>query len=274
MLAWGVDITVHFAGRVITAVRAVAAAEILPRYRTVAALRKDDGSVVTEADYASQRALVKALTVLEKVPVLGEEMPESEQRDIARRGGRYWCVDPIDGTTNFSTGFPFFAVSVALMEGDRPVFGVVHDPIADEAFFAVRGGGAWLNHAPIAVHAREPELHEAVAEVALRRAQPHLRQALKARPPYRKRLTSGSSALSWCHLAAGRVDLYLHAGQRVWDYAAGALVLHEAGGLASTLEEDDFWSGPYWTRSVVAARTPTLFHAWRDWVRANLSASS
>jgi len=271
MLAWGVDITVHFTGRAIAAVRAVAATEILPRYRTVVATRKDDGSLVTEADVAAQHALVLALTKLAPVPVLGEEMEEPLQRDIARNGGRYWCVDPIDGTTNFSTGFPFFAVSVALMEGDRPVFGIVHDPIADETFFAVRGGGAWLNHSPIAVHAREPALHEAVAEVGLRRAQPHLRQALKARPPYMRRVSSGSSALSWCHLAAGRVDLYLHAGQRVWDYAAGALVLLEAGGHASTLEVDDFWAGPYWTRSVVAARTPDLFAAWRTWVRANLA---
>lgn len=272
MLAWGVDITVHFAGRAIAAVRAVAATEILPRYRTVAATRKDDGSVVTEADLAAQRALVRELRALEKVPVLGEEMPAAEQRAIAGAGGRYWCVDPIDGTTNFSTGFPFFAVSVALMEGDRPVFGVVHDPIADEAFFAVRGAGAWLNHAPLAVNAREPDLRDAIAEVALRRSQPHLRQALKARPPFRRRKTSGSSALSWCHLAAGRVDLYLHAGQHVWDYAAGALVLQESGGLLSTLAEDDFWSGPYWMRSVVAARTPELFGAWRSWVRENLEA--
>ena len=264
------EITVHFAARAIEAVRAVAATEILPRYRSVVALRKDDGSLVTEADFAAQRALARRLAQIEGAPVLGEEMTSSDQEAIAQRGGRYWCVDPIDGTTNFSTGFPFFAVSVALMQDERPVFGTIYDPIADEAFYAVRGAGAWLNHGPLAAPAREPPLGEALAEVGLRREQAHLRHALKARAPYGRRITSGSSALSWCHLAVGRVDLYLHAGQKVWDYAAGALILEESGGSCSTLETDDFWAGPYWTRSVIAARTPSLFTQWRDWVRSNL----
>jgi myo-inositol-1(or 4)-monophosphatase len=87
--------------------------------------------------------------------------------------------------------------------------------------------------------------------------------------PYARRLTSGSSALSWCHLAAARTDLYLHSGQMAWDFAAGALILEEAGGRLATVHDDDFWSATGWCRSVIAARTPQLFHAWRDWVRAN-----
>jgi myo-inositol-1(or 4)-monophosphatase len=162
---------------------------------------------------------------------------------------------------------PYFAVSVALMEGDRPLFGTVLDPVADEAFFAARGAGAWLNGAPLRVSAREMPLSQAVAEVDLRRTLPHLRHALKDRLPCARRLTSGSSALSWCHLAAGRRDLFLHAGQKLWDYAAGALVAQEAGARAATFGEDDFWAGPAWERSVIAAPTPALFAAWRDWVR-------
>jgi myo-inositol-1(or 4)-monophosphatase len=263
-------VTVEFASRAIKAVRAIAAREILTRFRTVTALRKDDGSLVTEADLAAQHALAEALPRIEPAAVLGEEMDESEQRRIWEAGGRFWCVDPLDGTANFSAGVPYFAVSVALMQDDRPVFGVVVDPIADEAYFAVRGAGAWRDGFPLRPAARETGLGEAVAEIDLRRALAHVRHEIKHRPPFARRLTSGSSALAWCHLAAGRTDLFLHAGQKAWDYAAGALIAQEAGASTATLREDDFWAGPVWERSVIAARTPALFAAWRDWVRERL----
>ena len=265
------DITVRFAARAIDAVRSVAAEEILPRYRNTVASLKADGSPVTDADLAAQDALVRRLTAIEPLPVIGEEMPADEQRRTFERGGRFWCVDPVDGTTNFSRGIPFFAVSVALMEDARTLFGTVYDPIADEAFFAVRGAGAWLNHRPLVVPARGPSLERAVAEVSLRRETARLRGALKKRKPYAKRLTSGSSALAWCHLAAARTDVMLHSGQKMWDYAAGALILEEAQGHLAGLEVDDFWAAPPWSRSVIAARTPALLAQWKAWIRAELS---
>jgi myo-inositol-1(or 4)-monophosphatase len=265
-----VDITVAFAARAIEVVRAVAAEEILPRYRSVVAMRKDDGSVVTEADYAAQHALARRLPALENIPVLGEEMASHEQLAIYERGGRFWCVDPLDGTNNFSSGIPFFAISVALMEGSRPVFGTVYDPIADEAFYAVRDAGAWLNHRLLQVPPKGPPLADAIAEVSLRRDTGALRGALKRHRPYAKRLTSGSSALSWCHLAAARVDVMLHSGQKMWDYAAGALILEEARGFLRTLDHDDFWAAPVWTRSVIAGRTEPLTREWHEWIREHL----
>ena len=198
---------------------------------------------------------------------MAEEMHAREQHAIFERGGRFWCVDPLDGTANFSAGIPFFAVSVALMDGPRPLFGTVYDPIADEAFFAVAGGGAWLNHRPLVVPARAPPLERAVAEVSLRREVAWLRGPLKRRKPYARRTTSGSSALSWCHLAAARTDVMLHGGQQMWDYAAGALILEEAGGRLSALDQDDFWAGPAWSRSVIAARSQPLLDEWRAWIR-------
>lgn len=263
-------LTVEFTSRVVRAVREVAAREILPRFRAVEARRKDDGSLVTEADLATQRALAEALGRIEPVALLGEEMTEADQRRIWEAGGRFWCVDPLDGTANFSAGVPYFAVSVALMQGDRPLLGVVVDPIADEACFAVRGAGAWRDGFALSPAVRETGLEGAVAEIDLRRALPHIRRELKRRAPFARRLTSGSTALAWCHLAAGRRDLFLHAGQKVWDYAAGALVAEEAGVRVATLTEDDFWAGPPWERSVIAARTPALFEAWRGWVRQRL----
>jgi myo-inositol-1(or 4)-monophosphatase len=268
------DLTVAFAARAIDAVRAVASQEILPRYRSVVAMRKDDGSIVTEADYAAQEALVRKLRAVEAVPVIAEEMAAREQLEIFERGGRFWCVDPLDGTKNFSEGIPFFAVSVALMESSRPIFGTVYDPIADEAFFAVRGAGAWLNHRPLELPLRAPPLVDSIAEVSLRRDTAVLRKALKRRKPYARRLTSGSSALSWCHLAAARIDVMLHSGQKMWDYAAGALILEEARGHTSTLDHDDFWAAPVWSRSVIAARTWPLLQEWRAWVRNELAAAS
>jgi len=262
-----VDITVSFAARAIDAVRSVAIAQILPRFRSVPATLKHDGSLVTEADLAAQEALVRKLTALEPIAVMGEEMPAPEQRAIFERGGRFWCVDPLDGTRNFSHGIPFFAVSVALMEDARPLFGTVYDPIADEAYFAVRGAGAWLNHRPLIVPSQSPALSAAVAEVSLRREAAGLRGALKKRPPYARRLTSGSSALSWCHLAAARTDVMLHSGQKMWDYAAGALILDEAEGRLAALEGDDFWSAPLWSRSVIAARSAQLLDEWKSWIR-------
>lgn len=264
------DITVHFAARAIDAVRSVAAEEILPRYRSVGASLKADGSVVTEADYAAQAALVRRLRALEALPVIAEEMPVHEQQAVFETAGRFWCIDPLDGSKNFAAGVPFFAVSVALMEGARPLFGTVYDPVTDEAFFAVRGAGAWLNHRPLRVPAHGPPLAQAMAEVSLRRDTARLRGALKRRAPYARRQTRGSSALSWCHLAAARTDVLLHSGQKMWDYAAGALVLEEACGYVSGLQDDDFWASPVWSRSVVAARTEPLLIAWREWIRANL----
>jgi myo-inositol-1(or 4)-monophosphatase len=267
------EITVQFAARAIDAVRAAAASEILPRFRTVVATRKDDGSLVTEADHASQRMLVRSLTALEGAPVLGEEMTRAEQERIFERGGRFWCVDPLDGTRNFANGVAFFAVSVALVEDARPVFGTVYDPIADEVFYAVRGAGAWLNAKPLAVPREAPALSAATAEVSLRAPFNELRSALKRHPPYARRLTSGSATLSWCHLAAARIDVLVSPAQKIWDYAAGSLIADEAGASLSTLEEDDFWATPAFAKSPVAARGEALLAQWREWLRAELRNS-
>jgi myo-inositol-1(or 4)-monophosphatase len=274
-----VEITVHFAARAIDTVRAVAAAEILPRFRSVAAgsagasqppARKDDGSVVTEADMASQDALIHRLRALEPLPVIAEEMPSHEQLAVYERGGRYWCVDPLDGTRNFSEGVPFFAVSVALMEDAMPLFGIVYDPIADEAFYAVRGAGAWMNRKALVLGDDAPALAQAVAEVSLRRDTARLKSALRRSPPFARRLASGSSALSWCHLAAARTDVLLHSGQKMWDWAAGSLILAEAHGALRALDDADFWASGVWARSVIAARTPALLAQWEAWILAHL----
>lgn len=86
-------------------------------------------------------------------------------------------------------------------------------------------------------------------------------------PPYSSQRNYGACALEWCYVAAGRFDLYLHGGQKPWDYAAGCLILEEAGGHMCGLDQDDFWLEPLWQRPVIAAFNPSLFIEWRNWVR-------
>jgi len=251
------------------AVRSVAVKEIMPRYLKVARQHKDDGSFCTEADIAAQAALIPALQAIVPCPVLGEEMSEAEQRGHweAGRGG-LWCLDPIDGTSNFVNGLPYFAVSAALMREGRPVLGAVYDPVADEMFCAEQGKGAWLNGEPLPIKTFCPAgLSAAIAGVDLKRLSRPLREQLAINQPYRSQRNFGASALDWCYVAAGRFDVYLHGGQKLWDYAAGSLILAEAGGSVCLLDGGDFWSADPWGRSVIAALHPSLFQSWRDWVK-------
>jgi myo-inositol-1(or 4)-monophosphatase len=256
--------------RVTQAVRQVAAEEIMPRFLHVAHERKADGSLFTAADLAAQEALVRALREIRSVPVVGEEMTEAQQGEqwLAGDAG-LWCVDPIDGTSNFVNGVPFFAVSVALMQAGRSVLGVVYDPASDEMFYAARGEGAFLNGERLPLREGRSRLRGAIAGIDFKRLPKGLAAALAAEAPYSSQRNFGAGTLEWCYAAAGRFDVYLHGGQKLWDYAAGSIILEEAGGKACTLTNDDFWSADLWLRSVIASCNPALFAEWRDWIRAH-----
>jgi len=253
----------------IAAVKLVAAEEIMPRYLKVAHQHKSDGSVCTDADIATQTALTRKLQAIYNVPVLGEEMHEDEQRSIwqsAQEG--LWCIDPIDGTSNFVHGLPYFAVSVALQRNGRSVLGVVYDPVADEVFAAEAGRGAFLNGEKLIGHLTMATMKEALANVDLKRLNARLAAKLATSPPCASQRNFGASALDWCYTAAGRYDLYLHGGQKLWDYAAGMLILSESGGYACCIDQDEFTEGDVWQRSVIAARSEMLFNEWKTWIRA------
>ena len=252
-------------------VKVVAQREIVPRYLKVAHERKVDGSIITAADTAAQQALSEGLHALNGCPVLGEEMTPAEQRALwVHRDTGLWVLDPVDGTSNFANGLPYFAVSVAFYQSGRPVMGTVYAPEANELFWAEAGHGAFLNGERLPIKERAPTILEcAMAGVDLKRLKPKLASALATCPPYVSQRNFGSSALDWCYVAAGRLDIYIHGGQKLWDYAAGALILEEAGGALCTLEVDDFWSSDPWQRSVICAWDKAIFKQWRDWVRAN-----
>jgi myo-inositol-1(or 4)-monophosphatase len=255
---------------VIAAVKLVAAEEIMPRYMKVALHHKDDGSLCTDADLAAQEALTRKLQAILNVPVIGEEMTEKQQVAHWAEGAQgVWCIDPIDGTTNFVRGLPYFAVSVALIREGRSVLGVVHDPVAKETFAAESGRGAFLNGAKLVGCNAAKGLSDALANVDMKRLSAKLAKQLAVEPPYCSQRNFGASTLDWCYTAAGRYDLYLHGGQKLWDYAAGSLVLQEAGGSACSLEQDDFSRADIWQRSVVASLDPLLFQQWKAWLRAH-----
>jgi len=254
-------------------VRETADAEIMPRFGRVAAAGKADGSVVTAADLAAQSRIQAALQGLyPDIPLLAEEMTAVEQEAVLARSERgAWCLDPLDGTSNFAAGFPFFALSLAWLVAGRVELGLVYDPVRRELFSARHGGGAALNGAPLLLAREGATLAAAIALVDFKRLPPSLGARLATAPPFRSQRNLGSTALDWCWLAAGRADLYAHGGQRLWDYAGGALVFAEAGGAPCLL---DRWDGDCRNdltlrkRIAVGAAHPALQAEWLAWLRA------
>ena len=245
----------------------------MPRYLKVAHERKVDGSLLTEADVAAQTALIRHLRAIAPYPVLGEEMTEAEQHALWEIGGEgLWCVDPIDGTSNFVNGLPFFAISVALVRNQRSVLGVVYDPSADEAFYAAEAQGAYVNGERLPLKLPPTELKRCMAGIELKRVSRQLAGRLAFEHPFSSQRNLGASTLDWCYVAAGRLHIYLHGGQKLWDYAAGCLILREAGGASCSLTGEDFRGENPWCRSVLAAQTPDLLAQWKNWILAGEAA--
>lgn len=263
-------ITPDLLGKLRQAVYDVARDEVMPRFLQVGGTRKADGSLFTEADIETQRVLVKKLPLIYPCPVLGEEMTEAEQVALWENNPALWVIDPIDGTNNFINGLPYFAVSVALMQAGRPVLGVVYNPVSDEMFYAQLGHGAFVNERPLPLKVSVPDMADAIAGVEVKWLSGHLPARLAALPPYGSQRNFGASTLDWCYLAAGRLNVYVHGGQKLWDYAAGCLILSEAGGHMTSLFHEDYWEDNIWQRSVISALDAGLFAQWTRWIRANL----
>ena len=189
-------------------VREVARTEVMPRFLRSAASRKGDGSLLTEADVCAQQALLPRLRELADCPLVGEEMAAEEQQCAWAAGhDGLWCVDPLDGTTNFAAGLPFFSISVALLRAGRPTLGVVYDPVRDEAFHAEAGAGAWLNDSRLPESRRSVPMRHCLAAVETKRLDRALAARMASTAPFRSTRSLGSSALEWAYAAAGRFDL-------------------------------------------------------------------
>lgn len=246
--------------------RQIASEEILPRLQAVHVSHKADGSLLTEADPAVQQRLIAFLHEHDPaIPVLGEEQTEARQRQALDTRGEFWCVDPLDGTRNFASGFPVFSISLALIRDGRPALGLVYDPLREECFSAARGEGAWLNGRRLPVPP-VVELRQALAMVDFKRLPRKLAQRIAAEPPFASQRSIGSVALDWCWLAAGRTQVYLHGKQHLWDYAAGVLILEEVGGQSQTLDGEPVFTPRLQPRSAVAGSSAAVFERWREWL--------
>lgn len=260
--------------------RAVAREEIMPRWRRAVATSKTDGSLVTETDLAVQQRIVAALAeVSPDIPVLGEEMEVDAQKALlAPNDGQsaFWCLDPLDGTSNYACGFPAFAISLALVRGGQAELGLILDPVHDECFMATRGEGAWRDGEPLRPFAPGNELTDCLAVVDMKRLPPRRIAPLFATGSFRSQRNLGAVALEWCWLAAGRFQLYLHGGQRLWDHAAGRLIATEAGAASILCTPDGSQPADALDlepRVAVAAANPELLRRWLALIDLPLRAS-
>ena len=166
----------------------------------------------------------------------GHRLLAEESGYSAQASEFLWVIDPLDGTTNFIHGLPHFAVSLALLENGRVIFGLIYDPISHERFHAHLGRGAFLNERPIAV-SRTAKLGAALGATGFPFKAPErlaaYAQAFKSLLASCKDMRRcGSAALDLAYTACGRYDFFWEAHLLPWDFMAGKLLVSEAGGLS------------------------------------------
>ena len=183
---------------------------------------KGIGDIVTEADKTSEKLITERLeSRFADHAILGEEFGMS-----AVKSDNCWVIDPLDGTANYAARCPIFAVVIGLLHNGAPVLGVVFDPNADRMFSAVKDGGATLNGEPIHVNDHEkldPVGLFGFGSPVLEILHPFIQKCGKAR-------SLGAAALHICSVATGCFDGSFDLYTKLWDIAAAAVILQEAGG--------------------------------------------
>ena len=196
----------------------------------------DGYDIATEYDFRAEDLVKERLRQEFGEPVLGEEDGLIGDPETARH--RLWIVDPIDGTFNYQSGLPYYAVSIAFCEECVPVCGAIYLPALDELFFAAKGAGAFLTGRNLAVplplavsQAREPE--KLVISLAGQGTYRLVAGCAAVGLPWRSLRLLLSAVASIAYVAAGRMDLFSDTALSLWDCAAGDLLLQEAGGPAT-----------------------------------------
>ncbi len=200
--------------------------------------KKGDSDFVTRADVEVSEYLRKRLR--ETFPKVGFISEEDEWQ--GRQEGDFWILDPIDGTTNFMHALPFCCISLALLEGGEITVGVIYSPYTNEIFSAEKGKGAYLNGKKITV-SENATLKDSVGLFEFNayyknetdQALAHARKIYSACQDIR---TFGSAALEFAYIACGRADVYLGRYLKPWDFAAGMLLVTEAGGKVGGLGKE------------------------------------
>ncbi|MBU1043423.1 MAG: inositol monophosphatase [Candidatus Omnitrophica bacterium] len=196
-------------------------------------------NIVTEVDEKAEELIVKKLSkAFPEYGILAEERPEEKKGDCK------WIIDPIDGTTNFAHGFPFFAVSIALEKQGETVLGVVYDPMRDELFTACKTKGAFLNKKRISV-SQVKDMGKAFLATGFAYNFKTTKQNnfnnfsnfMMASMAVRR---AGAATLDLCYVACGRFDGFWELDLCPWDTAAAELIVREAGGKVSKIDGSKF----------------------------------
>lgn len=194
---------------------------------------KSLNSLVSYVDVEAEKMLVDGLKKI--VPEAG--FLTEEETTNQEKGDQYWIIDPLDGTTNYLHGLPLYAISIAFVQNDEVVIGVVYEIGNDELFYAWKGGGAFLNDAPMAVSQKEP-LKNALLATGFPyhdfSKMPHYMNLLQDCFQYTRGMRRfGSAATDLAYVACGRFEGFFEYGLNPWDVAAGVLLVTEAGGYVS-----------------------------------------
>ncbi len=201
--------------------------------------KKQHNDFVTEVDKAAEAAIIEILlTAYPKHAILAEESGHSGQSCSDYQ----WIIDPLDGTTNFIHGFPYYCVSIALAHKDVIMQAVIYDPTRNDLYTASRGSGAYLNDRRLRV-ARRDRLADALLGTGFPfRDQQGMDAYLKLFGQMTEACASlrrpGAAALDLANVAAGRLDGFFEQGLHFWDMAAGSLMVTEAGGLVGNYTGD------------------------------------
>ncbi len=221
---------------------AVSAARIAGQYqksRFASALdieMKGDKNLVTEVDKESERLIVGHL--LSRFP--GHDIV-AEEGDYLQSGSPCrWIIDPVDGTTNYAHGYPWFCSSIALEVEGELVAGVIYNPIYDELFTAAKGDGAYLNGKRLSVSNSTPLCNSLLGtgfpyDCATDPAN-NFANFIAFQKSARGIRRAGSAALDLAYVAAGRLDGFWELKLKAWDVAAGVLMIREAGGVVTTFD--------------------------------------
>lgn len=230
------------------------AAQIRTAYDTVTEeeiVVKSRNSLVSHVDQSAERSLVTGLQALLPDAAFLTEEETVDQSTATDR----WIIDPLDGTTNFLHGLPFFSISIALERDGHLVLGIVHEVVRDEHFVAWKGGGAWLDGRSIKVSNRYSLADCLVATGFPYYDYQHVDAYLQVLKGFMEQTRGlrrlGSAALDLAYVACGRFDTFFEYALHPWDVAGGIVLVREAGGIVTDFHgnEDACMSG----REVLAA---------------------
>lgn len=220
---------------------------------------KGANDFVTEVDQAAERAIIE--TLLQAYPDHGILAEESGREHGAQNSEYTWIIDPLDGTTNFIHGFPFYAVSIALVHRGVLQQAVVYDPTRNDLFHASKGRGAYLNDRRLRVSKRTRLADSLVGTGFPFRKGDNFKRYVKMFEEVMQSCAGvrrpGAAALDLCYVAAGHYDGFFEMGLNPWDAAAGALMITEAGGLVGNFTGE----ADYLYQREIVAGTPKVYGA-------------